>query len=69
VTNGVWVGEGANAFVEEVSSMMIPGVGRVADNITRISNNVRHAQDVIDQADTKVNQLVKSRIFDAFKFF
>ena len=49
--------------------MMIPGVGRVADNITRIGNNVRHAQDVIDQADQKVNQLITSRILDAFKFF
>ncbi len=69
VTNGIWVGEGANAFVNEVSSMMIPGVGRVADSITTMGNNIRHAQDVMDQADDKVNQLITSRIFDAFKFF
>ena len=33
VMGGIWVGDGANAFVDEVSSLMIPGVGRVADNI------------------------------------
>ena len=25
VTGGIWIGQGANAFVEEVSSLMIPG--------------------------------------------
>jgi hypothetical protein len=67
VMGGVWVGEGADAFVEEVSGLMIPGVGRVADNINIMHTNLQHACDVIDQADAvvqgKINGLAD--IFDA----
>jgi hypothetical protein len=65
----VWRGEGANAFVQEVSSLMIPGVGRVAQTITGLSSNLKHAQDVIDRADEEINKIVKSKILDVFKFF
>ena len=58
VMGGIWVGDGANAFVDEVSSLMIPGVGRVADNITMIHKNVQHAADVIQQADQQVSSKV-----------
>jgi len=58
VMGGIWIGDGADAFVEEVSSLMIPGVGRVADNITMIHKNVQHAADVIQQADQQVSSKV-----------
>ena len=58
VMGGIWIGDGADAFVEEVSSLMIPGVGRVADNITMIHKNVQHAADVIQQADQQVNSKI-----------
>jgi len=54
VMGGIWVGDGANAFVDEVSSLMIPGVGRVADNIGSLHKNLQHACDVVDQADSLV---------------
>lgn len=54
VVGGIWVGEGANAFVEEVSSLMIPGVGRVAEHIQIMQKNIQHAVDVIDRADEQV---------------
>jgi uncharacterized protein YukE len=60
VTNGVWRGEGANAFVNEVSSLMIPGVGVVGNNITMMSNNIRFAMDVMDRADQQVNTIANS---------
>lgn len=69
VLGGVWRGEGANAFVQEVSTMMIPGVGRVAQTITGLSQNIQHAQNVIDRADEEVSKIVKSKLFDTFKFF
>ena len=69
VTGGVWRGNGANAFVQEVSSLMIPGVGKVVSTITGISNNLKFAQSVIDRADDEVSKLVKSKITDTFKFF
>lgn len=69
VTNGVWIGKGADAFVEEVSSLMIPGVGRVAEQINTMSTNITFARDVIDRADEEVERIVRSRLFDAFEFY
>lgn len=60
VTSGVWVGKGADAFVEEVSSIMMPGVGRIGENINVFNRNIQTAIDVIDQADTQVNSAVNS---------
>jgi hypothetical protein len=65
VTDGIWVGEGANAFVEEVSNIMIPGVGQVTDNITFMSNGIQFAMDVMDRADEAVNNKVNS-VTDTF---
>ena len=58
VTGGIWKGNGANAFVEEVSSLMIPGVGRVMEKITTTTNNLNRAVDVVDEADKKVQGMV-----------
>jgi hypothetical protein len=69
VLGGVWRGEGANAFVQEVSTMMIPGVGRVADTITGLSSNLHYAQSVIDRTDEDVSKIVKSKILETFQFF
>lgn len=59
VTGGVWVGEGANAFVQEVSSLMIPGVGKVGENITTMQRNLNRAIEVMDRADQQVNNMVR----------
>lgn len=69
VLGGVWRGEGANAFVQEVSTMMIPGVGRVADTITTLNRNLTFAQNAIDRADEEVSKIVKSKILETFQFF
>jgi uncharacterized protein YukE len=60
VTDGVWVGKGADAFVEEVSSIMMPGVGKIGDGIDRFSKNIQNAIDVMDRADEQVNGFVNS---------
>lgn len=69
VTSGIWRGEGANAFVEEISSLMIPGVGRVMEQISTTATNVRNAASIIDRADQEVQRLVGSRLNDAFRFY
>lgn len=69
VSDGAWVGEGANAFVEEVSSLTIPGVGRVGENIRTMSKNIQFALDTMERADEEVDRLIKSRLLDAFDFF
>ena len=69
VVGGVWRGNGANAFVQEVNSLMIPGVGRVAQTITGLNGNIRKAQGIIESADQQVSKLVKSKLLDTFHFF
>ncbi|GAB4439938.1 MAG: hypothetical protein Kow0031_21860 [Anaerolineae bacterium] len=66
VVGGVWIGKGADAFVEEVSSLMMPGVGQIADQISIMHKNIQHAMDVIDRADEQVSSLVNglADIFD-----
>jgi uncharacterized protein YukE len=60
VVNGVWVGEGANAFVEDVSSLFIPGIGRVSETINIVNKNLDNAIQVMDQADQQVTSLANS---------
>lgn len=59
VVGGVWVGDGADAFVQEVSSLMIPGVGKVGENITTLQSNINRAIEVMDRADQQVNNMVR----------
>lgn len=60
VMGGIWIGEGANAFVQEVSSLMIPGVGQVMEQISITTRNIDRAVDVIDEADKQVQGMVNS---------
>lgn len=60
VMGGIWIGEGANAFVEEVSSLMIPGVGQVMEQVNLTNQNLNRAVEVIDEADKKVQGMVNS---------
>jgi hypothetical protein len=60
VTGGVWKGDGADKFVQELSTMMIPGIGRVGSQITNFNKNLQRAIQVMDQADQQVNSMAKS---------
>lgn len=60
VTDGAWVGKGADAFVEEVSDIMMPGVGRIGDGINRHRDNISRGIDVMDAADNQVKGIVGS---------
>ncbi|HID51612.1 MAG TPA: hypothetical protein EYP41_06210 [Anaerolineae bacterium] len=66
VMDGVWVGKGADAFVEEVSSLMMPGVGKIGEGINTYSKNIQNAMDVMDRADEQVAGIVNALgdIFD-----
>lgn len=59
VTGGVWKGDGANKFVQELSSMMVPGIGRVGTQIKTLNSNLQRAIAVMDQADAQVTSLTK----------
>ena len=60
VTDGVWVGKGADAFVEDVSSIMMPGVGKIGDGIDLFSKNIDNAITTMDAADDQVRGIVGS---------
>ncbi len=65
VVGGVWRGKGADAFVEEVSSLAIPGVGQVMDQVRTFHGNLQRATEIMDQADADANRLVQG-IADTF---
>jgi uncharacterized protein YukE len=67
VTNGIWVGKGADAFVNEMNSKFMQATGQLtghADNFQKIINN---AAEVVKNADTKGNQ-VAGGLDDLFNF-
>jgi hypothetical protein len=69
VLGGVWKGRGADAFVKEITSIALPGVGRVGEHLTLMSKKIQFAQDVIDRADEHAGRLVKDRIQTRFRFY
>lgn len=58
VTGGIWVGDGANKFVEEVTSMFIPGAAQIVDSCTITTNSITRSLDIMDAADQQVRGLV-----------
>lgn len=60
VVGGIWVGASADAFVNEVSNIMIPDVGIVGTNITTVNTNIQSAIQIMDQADAQVTSMVNS---------
>lgn len=69
VVGGIWIGKGADAFVQEVRSLVVPGVKTSQTSITTMNRNLVFARDRIERADQDVTRLIKSQIFDQFKFF
>lgn len=69
VVGGDWIGKGADAFVDELSSIAIPGIGQVGDHIETLTKNLNFAREVIERADEEAERIVRSRLFDAFEFY
>jgi uncharacterized protein YukE len=69
VTDNIWRGEGANAFVEEVTSLLIPNVESILAKLGKTSNDLNHAVETIEQADETVDRMIRSRLSDIFNFY
>ncbi|MCB0175006.1 MAG: hypothetical protein KDJ97_31145, partial [Anaerolineae bacterium] len=69
VSGGAWIGEGANAFMDEINTLVIPKVTSIGTEIDVTKTLVIKAEDLIVQADERVSQLVNSQLVDAFKFY
>jgi hypothetical protein len=59
VTSGVWRGTGADAFVEEVQTIELPGVGAIGDELESQVRNLIRAREIMEDADTKAAGAVR----------
>lgn len=70
VKGGIWTGQGADAFVEEVTSLLIPDVdAKVSENVSQMRTKIQTAEEIIVRADEEVEALVRGRLSDTFKFY
>lgn len=58
VTGGAWVGQGADAFVNELTNMFIPGTDGLKAGVSGISAGIGNALDLLDEADSKAQGIV-----------
>ena len=66
VVGGVWVGRGADAFVQEVSSLAMPKVNQISQRISTTQRNIQFACDCIDRADELVRSNKVNPLSDLF---
>lgn len=52
VTGGVWTGDGANAFVQELSEAYVPGMQNIFSTIGGVQSSVSSAMNMINEADS-----------------
>jgi uncharacterized protein YukE len=66
VTGGIWIGKGADAFVQEVQTLVMPKTNSIIQTVTKTQRDLQHAVDVIDRADQQVRQRANA-LADVFK--
>ncbi|HMQ51347.1 MAG TPA: hypothetical protein PKE64_04475 [Anaerolineae bacterium] len=57
IVGGVWIGKGADAFVDEVTSLLVPGLDVSHQRIQNCHTNIDKAVDIMDHADDNVRKL------------
>ena len=68
VANGIWTGNGANAFVDEMQNLVIPNLDSLGGSIENIGQSINKALDIFDQADDAISGIING-IGDVFNFF
>ncbi|MBI9044781.1 MAG: WXG100 family type VII secretion target [Anaerolineaceae bacterium] len=56
--DGIWIGKGADAFVEEMTSQVMPKLNQVVNHGNSINTNINRAMDIITQAENKATSLI-----------
>ncbi len=64
--DGIWIGKGADAFVEEMTSQVLPKLNQVVNHNTGMSSNIRRSMDIMGQAD-KAASSIAGNIADVFR--
>ena len=67
ITGGAWTGQGADAFIEEVQSRLLPQIMALIASIGGFGGGITSAMDMIGQADNDVFGVVGniSDVFDS----
>jgi uncharacterized protein YukE len=67
IMGGAWVGQGAQAFIEEVNSRLIPQITQLIASISGFGGGITSALDLVGQADNDVFGVVGNvgDIFDS----
>ncbi len=60
VMDGLWVGKGADAFVEEVSDLFMPEVRGIGKGIGRFCKNIDNSVSTMDAADEQITGIINS---------
>lgn len=66
VVGGMWRGDGANRFVEEIMEDAIPSLDRATETVRTTVRNIEISRDNMDDADNRVKASV-NRIVSAFE--
>lgn len=65
VTGGIWKGNGADRFVAEMTSDVLPALTGIMDLNTRLSGQIDKGLNTMEQAEQKAKGLA-SQLFDVF---
>ncbi len=65
IMGGAWTGQGAQAFIEEVNSRLLPEIAALIASIAGFGGGITNALDTISQADNEVFGVV-NQIGDVF---
>ena len=60
ITGGAWVGQGAQAFIDEVQSRLLPEVAALIASIGGFGGNINQAMDLVGEADDQVFGVVNN---------
>ena len=65
IMGGAWTGQGANGFIEEVQTRLLPEITALIASIMGFGGGITQGLDIIDQADTDVFGVV-GQVADVF---
>ncbi len=67
ISGGAWTGQGADAFIQEVQTRLIPEVSALIASVMGFGGGINSALGIIEQADNDVSNVVGSvaDIFDS----
>ena len=65
ITGGAWIGQGADAFIEEVETRLIPEIGALIASVMGFGGGITSAMGIIEQADNDVFNVVGG-VMDVF---